>query len=210
MLSFHTSVHARSPTASDGGEITLSGQAVRTLLVPPEAVATPFAVSFEEAGAALAVAGSETIRRRLTTTRLRSTCRRSCATSDDVSSADDHEFMPALALPLTTFASLADDAARLERSARALLEAATRIGDSYNVAKAHMLLCQSSGLQFDLRAMREHRRIASELFVEIGELLADVGEVTRVARVAGEEQVAIRREDREAAPQRRHRVGRAS
>ena len=54
MLSFHTSVHARSPTVTDGSEITLSGQAVRTLLVPPEALATPFAVSFEEAGAALA------------------------------------------------------------------------------------------------------------------------------------------------------------
>ena len=53
MLSFHTSVHARSPTVSDSSEITLSGQAVRTLLVPPEALATPFAVSFEEAGAAL-------------------------------------------------------------------------------------------------------------------------------------------------------------
>jgi hypothetical protein len=54
MLSFHISVHARSPTVTDGDEITLSGQAVRTLSVPQEALATPFAVSFEEAGAALA------------------------------------------------------------------------------------------------------------------------------------------------------------
>jgi hypothetical protein len=53
MLSFHTSVHARSATVTDGAELKLSGQAVRTLSVPPEALAAPLAVSFEEAGAAL-------------------------------------------------------------------------------------------------------------------------------------------------------------
>jgi DNA-binding SARP family transcriptional activator len=72
----------------------------------------------------------------------------------------------------TTFAAIAEDGPRLERGARELLEASTRLGDSYNIAKAHMLLTQSTGLRFDLGAMREHRRIATELFDRIGELRA--------------------------------------
>jgi hypothetical protein len=53
MLLFHISVHARSAEVTEGPEIELAGQKVRILAAPQEALATPFAVSFEEAGAAL-------------------------------------------------------------------------------------------------------------------------------------------------------------
>jgi DNA-binding SARP family transcriptional activator len=72
----------------------------------------------------------------------------------------------------SVFASMADDAPRLERAAVNVLEEATRLGDTYNVARAHMLFVQSAGLQFDLQAMREHYRIASDLFMGLGELRA--------------------------------------
>jgi hypothetical protein len=72
----------------------------------------------------------------------------------------------------TTFASVAEDAPRLEAAALRLLDRATAMGDSYNVARAHMLLSQSGGLRFDVRALREHRQKAFDLFVEMGDLRA--------------------------------------
>ncbi len=54
MLSFHTTVHVRTPEVSEGSEIELPAGRVRTLNAPHEALATPFGLSFEEAGAALA------------------------------------------------------------------------------------------------------------------------------------------------------------
>jgi hypothetical protein len=55
MLSFHISIHARSPAVGGGSEIQLAGQTIQVLSVPPEALATPFAISFEQAAAALTV-----------------------------------------------------------------------------------------------------------------------------------------------------------
>src|SRR6266542_4625542 len=55
-------------------------------------------------------AATATIRRRSTTTRPRSTCRRSCGTSDVDSSVDDHDPMLASDIPLTTFSALASPA----------------------------------------------------------------------------------------------------
>ena len=53
MLSFHTSVHVRPPNAREETEIELRGGRFRSLSVPHEALATPFATSFEEAGKSL-------------------------------------------------------------------------------------------------------------------------------------------------------------
>ena len=53
MLSFQTTVHARSSEVFEGSEVKLGGHSVCTLLVLPTALAAPFAVSFEEAGIAL-------------------------------------------------------------------------------------------------------------------------------------------------------------
>jgi hypothetical protein len=53
-LSFHVSVHARPADAAASSATTLvDGKEAQTLAVSPEMLATPFAVSFEEAGVAL-------------------------------------------------------------------------------------------------------------------------------------------------------------
>jgi hypothetical protein len=53
MLRFHATVHARSHDVSPGVAIELRGLATPTLIVPPTALAHPFALTFEEAVAAL-------------------------------------------------------------------------------------------------------------------------------------------------------------
>lgn len=53
MLSFHISVHARPPEATEGPVINLHGRSTPTLLVPQAALATPFPVTFEQAGDSL-------------------------------------------------------------------------------------------------------------------------------------------------------------
>jgi hypothetical protein len=53
MLSFHTAVHARSSEIIAGPEIELRETKFCTLTVKPSGLATPFPVSFEQAGAAL-------------------------------------------------------------------------------------------------------------------------------------------------------------
>jgi hypothetical protein len=55
MLCFHTAVHARTPDATNGPEMELHGAKFATLSAGPEALAATFAVSFEQAGAALEV-----------------------------------------------------------------------------------------------------------------------------------------------------------
>jgi DNA-binding SARP family transcriptional activator len=72
----------------------------------------------------------------------------------------------------TTFASVAEDAPRLSAAALKLLDIATELGDTYNIAKANMLLSQCSGLEFDLRGLRERHDTAFKMFVEMGELRA--------------------------------------
>jgi len=49
MYRFHTTVHARPLTAVAGPTIPLTGCVVATLTAPREALAEPFALSFEEA-----------------------------------------------------------------------------------------------------------------------------------------------------------------
>src|SRR4051794_31401563 len=54
MLSFHIALHARPQSVTLGDAIAmLTGQAYRVLTVPAEALATPFPLSFEQAGEAL-------------------------------------------------------------------------------------------------------------------------------------------------------------
>jgi hypothetical protein len=54
MLAFHISVHARPAEAALNATPTpIDGQSVRTLAISAEELATPFAVSFEQAGEAL-------------------------------------------------------------------------------------------------------------------------------------------------------------
>jgi DNA-binding SARP family transcriptional activator/tetratricopeptide (TPR) repeat protein len=80
-----------------------------------------------------------------------------------------------------TFAALADDGPRLDRAARELLEASIRIGDDYNEAKAHMLLCQSAALDFDFQGAREHARVAREQFERVGDRRASAVSVLNLA-----------------------------
>jgi hypothetical protein len=54
MLSFHISVHARPADVTEGKDVKLDRAVFRTLAVPQAALATPFQISFEQAGAALA------------------------------------------------------------------------------------------------------------------------------------------------------------
>jgi hypothetical protein len=54
MLSFHATLHARSPGVSPGAAVELNGELTPTLIVPPVALAHPFAITFEEAASALA------------------------------------------------------------------------------------------------------------------------------------------------------------
>ena len=54
MLSFHVSIHARPPEVVEGNDVKLDRGVFRPLAVPQAALATPFQISFEEAGAALA------------------------------------------------------------------------------------------------------------------------------------------------------------
>jgi hypothetical protein len=53
LLHFHATLHARSPEVLSGGAIELRGALTPTLIVPPAALAHPFAMTFEEAVAAL-------------------------------------------------------------------------------------------------------------------------------------------------------------
>jgi hypothetical protein len=53
LFQFHATLHARSPEVSLGTEIELRGVLTRTLIVPPAALAHPFAMTFEEVVAAL-------------------------------------------------------------------------------------------------------------------------------------------------------------
>jgi hypothetical protein len=53
MLSFHATLHARSPEVSQGITLVLRGEPTATLVVPPAALAYAFAISFEQAAAAL-------------------------------------------------------------------------------------------------------------------------------------------------------------
>ncbi len=54
MLSFHISLHARlESVVTSETPVALGGRAFQALAVPPEALATPFAISFEQAGGAL-------------------------------------------------------------------------------------------------------------------------------------------------------------
>ena len=53
MLHFHATLHARAPDVSPGGAIELRSAATRTLIVPPAALAHSFALTFEQAVAAL-------------------------------------------------------------------------------------------------------------------------------------------------------------
>ena len=54
MLTFHTTVHVRSPEVREGSQIDLPAGRFRMLMAPHEALAIPFGVSFEDAGLALA------------------------------------------------------------------------------------------------------------------------------------------------------------
>jgi hypothetical protein len=54
MLSFHITIHPRPPEVAQGNDIKLDRGIFRPLAVPQAALATPFQISFEEAGAALA------------------------------------------------------------------------------------------------------------------------------------------------------------
>ena len=54
MLIFQATLHARSPEVLPGAAIELRGCLTTTLIVPPVALAHPFAITFEEAVAALA------------------------------------------------------------------------------------------------------------------------------------------------------------
>jgi hypothetical protein len=53
MLSFHISLHIRSEAVTSDTPIILHGQLYRSLTVPQDLLATPFALSFEQAGEAL-------------------------------------------------------------------------------------------------------------------------------------------------------------
>jgi hypothetical protein len=53
VLHFHATLHARSPEVSLGAAVQLRGAPTPTLIVPPAALAHPFAMTFEEAVAAL-------------------------------------------------------------------------------------------------------------------------------------------------------------
>ncbi|MEX2142091.1 MAG: hypothetical protein WD894_22685 [Pirellulales bacterium] len=53
MLHFHATLHARAPEVSPGTAIELRDVLTPTLIVPPAALASPFAMTFEEAVAAL-------------------------------------------------------------------------------------------------------------------------------------------------------------
>jgi hypothetical protein len=53
LLSFHATLHARSPDVSQGISLVLRGEPTATLVVPPAALAHAFAISFEQAAAAL-------------------------------------------------------------------------------------------------------------------------------------------------------------
>jgi len=54
MLSFYISIHARPAEVAEGKDIKLDHGLFRSLAVQQVALATPFQISFEEAGAALA------------------------------------------------------------------------------------------------------------------------------------------------------------
>ena len=53
MLTFHISIHARPAEATVGPQVAIHGCSVPTLLVSHDALATPFAVTFEQAGESL-------------------------------------------------------------------------------------------------------------------------------------------------------------
>jgi hypothetical protein len=53
LFHFHATLHARSPAVSQGAAIELRGALTPTLLIPPAALAHPFAMTFEEAVTAL-------------------------------------------------------------------------------------------------------------------------------------------------------------
>jgi hypothetical protein len=53
MLTFQATLHARSPEVMPGISLELRGRRLTTLIVPPAALAHPFAMTFEEAAAAL-------------------------------------------------------------------------------------------------------------------------------------------------------------
>jgi hypothetical protein len=53
VLSFHTTVHVRSPQVQEGTEADLPAGRFRTLAAPHEALAIPFGLSFEDAGKSL-------------------------------------------------------------------------------------------------------------------------------------------------------------
>ena len=48
MLHFHATLHARSPEVVTGVSIELRREPTPTLIVPPAALANPFALTFEE------------------------------------------------------------------------------------------------------------------------------------------------------------------
>jgi hypothetical protein len=53
LLTFHATLHVRSREVSPGITLELRGTPLETLIVPPAALAEPFATSFEQAVAAL-------------------------------------------------------------------------------------------------------------------------------------------------------------
>lgn len=53
MLAFQATLHARSPEITPGISLELRGLTLPTLIVPPTALAHPFAMTFEEAAASL-------------------------------------------------------------------------------------------------------------------------------------------------------------
>lgn len=53
MLTFQTTIHARSADVAAGAELEIGGRRVKTLAVSPESVSTPFEISFEDAAARL-------------------------------------------------------------------------------------------------------------------------------------------------------------
>jgi hypothetical protein len=53
LLSFHATLHARSPEVSAGIPLELKGRRVTTLVVPVTALAHPFSLTFEQAVEAL-------------------------------------------------------------------------------------------------------------------------------------------------------------
>ena len=53
MLTFHVTLHARSPDVAPGISLELRGLKLPTLIVPPTALAHPFALTFEEVALAL-------------------------------------------------------------------------------------------------------------------------------------------------------------